>query len=147
MRYQIDHDFHIHSQLSSCSSDPAQTTEYLLSMAEKYGYANRKAKNNKKRNNNVTINKKGSINSKSANTSYEIKLLGMTADEAIAALDKYLDDAYLAHIPVVRVVHGKGTGVLRNAVQNYLKKHPHVEEYHLGEFGEGDAGVTIVTFK
>ena len=116
-------------------------------LAEKYGYANRKAKNNKKRNNNVTINKKGSINSKSANTSYEIKLLGMTADEAIATLDKYLDDAYLAHIPVVRVVHGKGTGVLRNAVQNYLKKHPHVEEYHLGEFGEGDAGVTIVTFK
>ena len=115
-------------------------------LAEKYGYANRKVKNNKKKNN-VTINKKGSINNKSANTSYEIKLLGMTSDEAIATLDKYLDDAYLAHIPAVRVVHGKGTGVLRSAVHNYLKKHPHVEEYHLGEFGEGDAGVTIVTFK
>lgn len=116
-------------------------------LAEKYGYANRKAKNNKSKKNNVTINKKGSINSKSASTSYEIKLLGMTSDEAIATLDKYLDDAYLAHIPVVRVVHGKGTGVLRSAVQSYLKKHPHVEEFHLGEFGEGDAGVTIVTFK
>jgi DNA mismatch repair protein MutS2 len=71
----------------------------------------------------------------------------MTSDEAIAELDKYLDDAYLAHIPSVRIVHGKGTGVLRSAVHNYLRKHPYVAEYHLGEFGEGDSGVTIATFK
>ncbi len=115
-------------------------------LAEKYGYANRKLRK-KNNNNQVQINKKGSINNKSANTSYEIKLLGLNADDAIQELDKYLDDAYLAHIPVVRVVHGKGTGVLRQACHQYLKKHPHVEEFHLGEFGEGDAGVTIVTFK
>ena len=116
-------------------------------LALKYGYANRKVRNNKGGNDKVTINKKGSINRKSAETSYEIKLLGMTSDEAIAELDKYLDDAYLAHIPSVRIVHGKGTGVLRNAVHNYLRKHPYVAEYHLGEFGEGDSGVTIATFK
>ena len=118
-------------------------------LAVKYGYANRKVKNksNKSASDKVTINKKGSINRKSADTSYEIKLLGMTSDEAIAELDKYLDDAYLAHIPSVRIVHGKGTGVLRSAVHNYLRKHPYVVEYHLGEFGEGDSGVTIATFK
>lgn len=114
-------------------------------LAEKYGYANRKLKKANK--NQVQINKKGSINNKSQNTSYEIKLLGLNSDDAIQKLDKYLDDAYLAHIPVVRIVHGKGTGILRQAVHQYLKKHPHVEEFHLGEFGEGDAGVTIVTFK
>ena len=67
--------------------------------------------------------------------------------EAIPELDKYLDDAYLAHLPSVRVVHGKGTGALRNAVQSHLKRLKYVKEYRLGEYGEGDAGVTIVTFK
>ena len=73
--------------------------------------------------------------------------MGCTVDEAIAKLDKYLDDAYLAHLPSVRVVHGKGTGALRNAVQSHLKRLKYVKEYRLGEYGEGDAGVTIVTFK
>lgn len=85
--------------------------------------------------------------SKSATISTEIKLLGMTVDEAIAQLDKYLDDAYLAHLPSVRIVHGKGTGALRNAVQKHLKKCKYVSEYNLAEYGEGDAGVTIATFK
>lgn len=85
--------------------------------------------------------------SKSAAISTEINLLGKTVDEAIAELDKYLDDAYLAHLPSVRVVHGKGTGALRKGVHNYLKKQRHVKSYRLGEFGEGDAGVTIVEFK
>lgn len=85
--------------------------------------------------------------SKSFSISTEINLLGKTVDEAIAELDKYLDDAYLAHLPSVRVVHGKGTGALRNAVQNHLKRLKYVKEYRLGEYGEGDAGVTIVTFK
>lgn len=85
--------------------------------------------------------------SKSLSISTEINLLGKTVDEAIAELDKYLDDAYLAHLPSVRVVHGKGTGALRNAVQNHLKRLKYVKEYRLGEYGEGDAGVTIVTFK
>ena len=90
----------------------------------------------------------GSIKmSKSMSVSTEINLLGKTVDEALAELDKYLDDAYLAHLPSVRVVHGKGTGALRNAVHKHLKNMKYVKEYRLGEYGEGDAGVTIVTFK
>ena len=85
--------------------------------------------------------------SKSSTISIEINLIGKTVDEALAALDKYLDDAYLSHLPSVRVVHGKGTGALRNAVHHHLKRIKYVSEYHLGAFGEGDAGVTIVTFK
>lgn len=85
--------------------------------------------------------------SKSSTIGMEINLLGKTTDEAISELDKYLDDAYLSHLPSVRVVHGKGTGALRKAVHNYLRRQKHVKEYRLGEFGEGDAGVTIVTFK
>lgn len=85
--------------------------------------------------------------SKSFSVSTEINLLGKTTDEALVELDKYLDDAYLAHLPNVRVVHGKGTGALRKAVHQYLRRQKHVESYRLGEFGEGDAGVTIVTFK
>ncbi len=85
--------------------------------------------------------------SKSMSVSTEINLLGRTVDEAIAELDKYLDDAYLAHMPSVRVVHGKGTGALRSAVHSHLKRLKYVKEFRLGEYGEGDVGVTIVTFK
>ena len=85
--------------------------------------------------------------SKSLSVSTEINLLGKTVDEALSALDKYLDDAYLAHLPSVRVVHGKGTGALRSAVHGHLKRLKYVKEFRLGEYGEGDAGVTIVTFK
>ncbi|MDO5425598.1 MAG: endonuclease MutS2 [Eubacteriales bacterium] len=85
--------------------------------------------------------------SKSASVGTEINLLGKTVDEALSELDKYLDDAYIAHIPQVRIVHGKGTGALRKAVHNYLRRLKTVDNYRLGEFGEGDAGVTIVEFK
>ena len=85
--------------------------------------------------------------SKSSSIGIEINLLGKTVDEAIAELDKYLDDAYLAHMPSVRIVHGKGTGALRKGVHNYLHKVKYVSSFRLGEFGEGDAGVTIVEFK
>ena len=85
--------------------------------------------------------------SKSFSVSPEINLIGMTVDEAIPVLDKYLDDAYLAHLPQVRVVHGRGTGALKAGVHRHLKKLSYVKEYRLGEFGEGDTGVTIVTFK
>lgn len=85
--------------------------------------------------------------SKSASVSTEINLIGKTVDEAIALLDKYLDDAYLAHLPSVRIVHGKGTGTLRSAVQSHLKRQSYIKSFHLGEFGEGDAGVTIAEFK
>ena len=84
---------------------------------------------------------------KSMHISAEINLLGKTVDEAISQLDKYLDDAYLAHLSPVRVVHGKGTGALRNGIHQYLKKQKHVKTFRLGVFGEGDAGVTIVEFK
>lgn len=85
--------------------------------------------------------------SKAATISPEINLLGLNGDEAVAKLDKYLDDAYVSHLKSVRVVHGKGTGALRKAVHQYLRKQKIVDEFHLAEFGEGDAGVTIVTFK
>lgn len=84
---------------------------------------------------------------KTASISPEINLIGMTSDEAIMTLDKYLDDAFLSHISPVRIVHGKGSGVLRNAVHNYLKRQKHVKSFRLGSFGEGDYGVTIVEFK
>lgn len=85
--------------------------------------------------------------SKSALISTEINLIGMTVDEAMGHLDKYLDDAYLAHVPSVRIVHGKGTGALRTAVQQHLKRCKYIKSYRLGTFGEGDAGVTIAEFK
>ena len=78
---------------------------------------------------------------------YELNLIGKNTDDAISALDKYLDDAYLAHVPSVRIVHGKGTGTLRNAVQKHLKHVKYVKSYQTGEYGEGDAGVTIVKLK
>ena len=85
--------------------------------------------------------------SKSFSIPPEINLLGKTVDEALSVLDKYLDDAYLAHLKSVRIVHGKGTGALRNAVQQHLRRTKYVDSYRLGEFGEGDAGVTIAIFK
>ena len=84
---------------------------------------------------------------KTSTFSMEINLLGKTVDEAISELDKYLDDAYLSHAPSVRIVHGKGTGALRAAVQRHLKSIPYIKSFHLGEYGEGDAGVTIAEFK
>ena len=77
----------------------------------------------------------------------EINLLGKTVDEATAALDKFIDDAYLAHIPTVRIIHGKGTGRLREGVHTYLRSHRLVKRFQLAEFGEGDAGVTIATLR
>ena len=85
--------------------------------------------------------------SKSFGISPEINVLDMTVDEAVAQLDKYLDDAYIAHLPQVRIVHGKGTGALRSGIHKHLKRLKYVKEFHLGGFGEGDAGVTIVVFK
>ena len=83
--------------------------------------------------------------SKAATT--EINLLGMTVDEACMELDKFIDNAALAHLPSVRIVHGKGTGALRKGVQQYLKRNKHVKSFRLGEYGEGDAGVTIAEIR
>ena len=84
--------------------------------------------------------------SKSMSVSPELNLLGKTVDEAVAELDKYLDDALLSHLSSVRIVHGKGTGALRKGIHEYLRRQKHVKSFHLAEFGEGDAGVTIVNF-
>ena len=84
---------------------------------------------------------------KSLTVSPEINLLGKTVDEAVSELDKYLDDAILSHLNTVRVVHGKGTGALRKGIHEYLRRQKHVKSYRLAEFGEGDAGVTIVELK
>ena len=111
-------------------SDLILMDEDVLSPTQKYGGSTSKLKM-----------------SKAATASTEIKLIGMRADEAIAKLDKYLDDAYIAHLPSVRIVHGKGTGALRDAVHQHLKRQNYVKSYKLAEFGEGDAGVTIVEFK
>lgn len=98
-----------------------------------------------------TPSKKGVTNrskiNKAATISSEINLLGKTVDEAVAELDKYLDDAYMSGLHQVRVIHGKGTGALRSGVHNYLKRQKHIKSYRLGVFGEGEAGVTIVDFK
>ena len=85
--------------------------------------------------------------SKSFSVSPEVNLIGMTTDEAVPAMEKYLDDAYLAHLPSVRVVHGRGTGALKTACHKRLKQLKYVKDFRLGEFGEGGTGVTIVTFK
>ncbi len=98
----------------------------------------------------VAFNKSGSGKikmSKSFSVSPELNLIGKTVDEAIYELDKYLDDAYLAHLPSCRIVHGRGTGALKSAVHQYLRRQKNVKEFRLGEYGEGDTGVTIVTFK
>ncbi|MCR5657243.1 MAG: endonuclease MutS2 [Butyrivibrio sp.] len=84
--------------------------------------------------------------SKASNIRTELNLIGLNSQDAIAELDKYLDSAYVSHLPSVRIVHGKGSGILRQAVHDHLKSAPYVKSFKLGEFGEGDSGVTIVTF-
>lgn len=97
-----------------------------------------------------TLNRSGSGKikmSKTASIRPEINLIGKTVDEAIPELDKYLDDAYLSHLPKITIIHGRGTGALKNAVQSFLKKAKYVKSYRLGDFGEGGQGVTVVEFK
>ena len=79
--------------------------------------------------------------------STEIKLLGMTVDEALLELGKYIDDASMAHLEKIRIVHGKGTGALRSAVQQFLRREKRVKKFYQAEYGEGDAGVTIAELK
>ena len=85
--------------------------------------------------------------SKASTISAEINLIGKRVEEALPELEKYLDDAYLSHLPQVRIVHGKGSGAMRQAVHQFLRRQKFVKEFHLGEYGEGDSGVTIAVFK
>ena len=101
-----------------------------------------KKKNDDKKSSNPT----NSFN-KARDLSTEVNLIGMTKDEALPVLEKYIDDAYLSNVGSVRIVHGKGTGILKKAVQEFLKNHPHVKSYRLGMYGEGDSGVTIAELK
>ncbi len=94
--------------------------------------------------------KKYSVGVKARKSQYispEVDLRGLTVEEAVEKTDKYLDDAYLAGISPVTVIHGKGTGVLRSAIQEFLRKNPHVKDFRIGQYGEGESGVTIVELK
>ena len=84
---------------------------------------------------------------KSMSVTAECNIIGMRVDEALPIVDKYLDDAYLARMSSVSIIHGRGTGALKDAVHSHLKRLKYVASYRLGNFGEGDTGVTIVTFK
>ncbi len=95
----------------------------------------------------IVTSKKTTNSFKSKTISQEINVIGLTIDEALPIVDKYLDDAKLAKLETVRIVHGKGTGKLRNGIHAFLKKHPHVKSFRMGSFGEGEMGVTVVTLK
>ena len=86
-------------------------------------------------------------NNKAKSVSSEINVIGLTVDEAIPIVDKYIDDCYMAGLEQARIVHGKGTGKLRAGIQSYLKKHPHVKTFRPGTFGEGEMGVTVISLK
>lgn len=102
--------------------------------------------NNKTNSNNVSKSKSNFIN-KSKTISPEINVIGLTVEEANQIVDKYLDDAHLSKLETVRIVHGKGTGKLRQGIHTYLKTHPHVKSFRMGAYGEGEMGVTVVTLK
>ena len=104
-------------------------------------------KNNPKKTYNSSSKYTSSLDMKSKSVSPEINVIGQTVEDALFIVDKYLDDCYLANLPTARIVHGKGTGKLRNGIHDFLKKHPHVKSYRLGTFGEGEMGVTVVEFK
>ena len=95
--------------------------------------------------NNYSKTSNNTIKSKSVST--EINVIGQTIEDACFIIDKYLDDCYIARLSPIRIVHGKGTGKLREGIHIFLKKHPHVESFRLGSFGEGEMGVTIVELK
>ena len=102
--------------------------------------------NYKNKNDSNNLVKNSSIN-KSKTISPEINVIGLNVEEANQIIDKYLDDANLSKLGTIRIVHGKGTGKLRDGIHSFLKKHPHVESFRMGNFGEGEMGVTVVTLK
>ena len=106
-----------------------------------------KASNNKANKNRSSSKYSSSLDMKYKSVSPEINVIGQNVEDALFIVDKYLDDCYLANLPTARIVHGKGTGKLRNGIHDFLKKHPHVKSFRLGTFGEGEMGVTIVEFK
>ena len=103
--------------------------------------------NSKSKSRNSFSNSQRNSTLKAKNVSPEINVIGQNVEDAIFIIDKYLDDCYLANLPSVRIVHGKGTGKLRTGIHAFLKNHPHVKSFRLGTFGEGEMGVTVVAIK
>ncbi|MBR2744349.1 MAG: endonuclease MutS2 [Clostridia bacterium] len=100
-----------------------------------------------KKESNISYSKVSNNKLKAKTASTEINVIGQTVDEAIFVVDKFLDDAALSHIQIVRIVHGKGTGKLREGIHQFLRNHPHVNSFRMGTFGEGEMGVTVVELK
>ena len=110
----------------------------LMKIKNSTNSKNKNASNNLVKNSSIT---------KSKTISPEINVIGLNVEEANQIIDKYLDDAKLSKLETIRIVHGKGTGKLRDGIHSFLKKHPHVESFRMGNFGEGEMGVTVVTLK
>lgn len=110
----------------------------LMKIKNSTNSKNKNASNNLVKNSSIT---------KSKTISPEINVIGLNVEEANQIIDKYLDDANLSKLETIRIVHGKGTGKLRDGIHSFLKKHPHVESFRMGNFGEGEMGVTVVTLK
>lgn len=115
---------------------------YMNAKLEDLSHVKASANKNKKANSNISYS-----NNKAQSVASEINVIGLNVDEALPIVDKYIDDCYMAHLEHARIVHGKGTGKLREGIHAFLRKHPHVKSFRLGTFGEGEMGVTIVYFK
>ena len=124
------------------SSNDSLSLDILKALNNKFSLKNSALNNNKKSNSSVTFSKGN--NFKAKNISSEINVIGMNVDEAIFVIDKYLDDCAIAKLSPIRIVHGKGTGKLREGIHKYLKSNSHVKNFRLGTFGEGEMGVTVV---
>lgn len=115
---------------------------YMNAKLEDLSPVKASANKNKKSNSNISYS-----NNKAQSVASEINVIGLNVDEALPIVDKYIDDCYMAHLEHARIVHGKGTGKLREGIHAFLRKHPHIKSFRLGTFGEGEMGVTIVYFK
>ena len=145
--------------LNADTSNDGINLESLKELNSKFSLKNSKIDSTSKKGNfnNVGSNNKTSSHStvtfaknskfKSQNISSEINVIGQTVDEAIFVIDKYLDDCAIAKLSPVRIVHGKGTGKLREGIHKFLRTNPHVKSFRLGTFGEGEMGVTVVELK
>ena len=136
----------LNDKLKDLNSDSSNSLnlESLKELNDKFSLKNNRL-NNSSHKYSVTFSKNSKF--KAQNISSEINVIGQTVDEAIFVIDKYLDDCAIAKLSPIRIVHGKGTGKLREGIHKFLKTNPHVKSFRLGTFGEGEMGVTIVELK